>query len=380
MRRRKRRRQGDDRVAYLADIQSPGNVKHVRQVMDYLRQLEDQLRYVIQHIGAENIQPNAIGEEQLSLKVKDDMKSFRRTVKDMGRSLSSYRQTAEEIALEVRRIAEDGVEKVNNSALTINSSGIDMAGGEINIRAGSAFRAKSGGVFEVFAADENSCLKFGGTENNPNASLGNGGTLRVKTIYADSIHTGSGDFLSGGNTLGNSQVVVSATKPEGHGLLWVRPVTANIADYSLLPNAALAMNGAQPEQTLTLTRSRPALEGASCHYGVKFSIYNASGACTWNSVQVHLLRSGQTPLLIYQSSPNTRIGVGDYFRVDTLSSPSTLLENLTGTADLQIRVSLVKSDSTQASFSVNSPVILRCVADEGQSADGTQPCDIRYIP
>ena len=114
-------------MAYLADIQSPGNVKDVRQVMDYLRQLEDQLRYVIQHIGAENIQPNAIGEEQLSLKVKDDMKSFRRTMKDMGRSLSSYRQTAEEIALEVRRIAEDGVEKVNNSALTINSSGIDKA-------------------------------------------------------------------------------------------------------------------------------------------------------------------------------------------------------------------------------------------------------------
>ena len=32
-----------------------------------------------------------------------------------------------------------------------------MSGGEINIRAGSAFRARSGGLFEVFAADENSC-------------------------------------------------------------------------------------------------------------------------------------------------------------------------------------------------------------------------------
>jgi len=368
-------------VAYLADIQSPGSVKDVRQVMDYLRQLEDQLRYVIQHIGTENIQPNAVGEEQLSLKVRDDMKSVRRTVKDMGRSLSSYRQTAEEIALEVRRMAENGVDKVNNTALSINANGIDMSGGEINIRAGSAFRAKSGGVFEVFAADESSCLKFGGTEENPNASLGNGGTLRVKTIYADSIHTGSSDFLSGGEAVANSQVVVSATKPEGHGLLWVQPVAANTADYILRPDTALAMNGAQPEQTLTLTRSRAsALEGASCRYGVKFSIYNASGACTWNSVQVHLLRSGQTPLLIYSGSPNTQIGVGDYFHVDTLSSPSAFLENVTGTASLQIKVSLVKSGATQACFSVNSPVILRCIAAEGQSADGTQPCEIRYIP
>ena len=368
-------------MAYLADIQYPAQVKDVKQVMDYLRQMEDQLRYVIAHIGPENIQPSAVGEEQLSPAVKEDMRSVRKSVKDLRRNVSSYRQTAEEIALEVRRMAEDGVEKVNNSALTINANGIDMSGGEINIRAGSAFRARSGGLFEVFAADENSCLKFGGTEGNPNASLGNGGTLRVKTIYADSIHTGSGDFLSGGEALANSQVVVSAAKPEGHGILWVQPRTANMADYTFLPSAELPMNGTQPQQTLTLMRGRPsALEGQTCRYGVKFSIYNASAACTWTDVQVHLIRSGQSPLLIYQSSPNAPVGVGDYFRVDTLSTPSAFLENLTAAENVQLRVTLTKSTGTQASFSVNSPVILRCVAAEGASADGTQPCEIRYIP
>lgn len=368
-------------MAYLADIQSPSNAKDIRQVMDYLRQLEDQLRYVIQHIGAENIQPNAVGEEQLSPKVKEDMKTVRKTVKSMGRSLSSYRQTAEEIALEVRRMAEDGVEKVNNSALTINADGIDMSGGEINIRAGSAFRAKSGGVFEVFAADGSSCIKLGGTEENPNASLGSGGTLRVKTIYADSIHAGSSDLLSGGAALANSQVVVSATKPEGHGLLWVQPLTANKANYFLVPTGPVTMNGTQAVQTLTLSRSRPSgLEGLTCRYGVKFSIYNASGVCTWNRVQVHLIRASQSPLLIYESSPNTQVNTGDYFCVDTLSSPSALLENLTADADLQLRVSLTKSAATQAGFSANSPIILSCEAAEGGSTDGTQPCEIRYVP
>ena len=368
-------------MAYLADIQYPAQVKDVKQVMDYLRQMEDQLRYVIAHIGPENIQPSAVGEEQLSPAVREDMRSVRKSVKDLRRNVSSYRQTAEEIALEVRRMAEDGVEKVNNSALTINAHGIDMSGGEINIRAGSAFRAKSGGLFEVFAADENSCLKFGGTEDSPNASLGNGGTLRVKTIYADSIHTGSGDFLSGGNALANSQVVVSAVKPEGHGILWVRPQTANIADYTLTPSSAIAMNGASPEQTLTLTRSRPSpLEGQTCRYGFKFNIYNASGSCSWTGVQVHLMRAGQSPLLIYQSAPNTQVGVGDYFRVDTLSSPSGFLDNLTASGSIQMRITVTKSTGTQANFSVNSPVILRCVSAEGASADGTQPCEIRYIP
>ncbi|MBR3106102.1 MAG: hypothetical protein IKH30_02825 [Clostridia bacterium] len=368
-------------MAYLTDIPFTGSLKDIRQVTDYLRQLEDQLRYVIQHIGAENIQPNAVGEEQLSPKVKEDMQTVRKTVKDMSRSLSSYRQTAEEIALEVRRMAEDGVEKVNNSALTINANGIDMSGGEINIRAGSAFRATSGGVFEVFAADGNSCIKFGGTEENPNASLGNGGTLRVKTIYADTIHAGSSDFYSGGNSLSDSQVVVSAAKPEGHSLLWIQPLTANKADYTLIPAETVTMNGAQAVQTLTLTRSRPSgLEGLTCRYGVKFSIYNASGACTWNSIQVHLLRTGQSPLLIYESSPNTQVNTGDYFCVDTLNSPSSLLENLTAAANLQLRVTLMKSSGTQASFSANSPIILTCEAAEGGLSDGTQPCEIRYIP
>ena len=368
-------------MAYLADIQSPGNVKGVKQVMDYLRQLEDQLRYVIAHIGPENIQPSAIGEEQLSPAVKDDMRTVRKTVRDLGRSVSSYKQTADKIALEVRRIAEDGVEKVNNSALTINADGIDMTGGEINIRAGSAFRAKSGGVFDVFAADENSCLKFGGSEQNPNASLGNGGTLRVKTIYADSIHAGSADFLSGGEALGSIPVIVSMLKPEGHAILWVRPLNANTADYALTPSSALPMNGSQPEQTLTLTRSRSsAPAGQTCRYGLQFSIYNASGSCTWNSVQVYLMRSGQSPLLIYESSPNIQIHVGDYFHVDTLASPSALLENLTAAADLELRVRLVKSGETQACFPVTSPIILRCIAAEGESADGTQSCEIKYIP
>ena len=368
-------------MAYLADIPSPGNVKDVRQVMDYLRQLEDQLRYVIQHIGAENIQQGAIGEQQLSAKVNEDMRGVRKTVRDMGRNLSSYRQTAEEIALEVRRMAEDGVQRVSNSALTISADGIDMSGGEINIRAGSAFRAKSGGVFEVFAADGNSYLKFGGTEQNPNASLGNGGTLRVKDIYADRIHAGSSDYWSAGGAVGGNQVVVSSEKPSGHGLLWIRPLAANTADYALTPAAPLAMDGAQPERTLSLARTRAsALEGQTCRYGVQFSVYNASGGCTWTRAQVYLLREGQTPLLIHDSTPNTQIGAGDYFRLDTLASPSEALENLTAAADLQIKVCLTKSTGTQAGFSVNSPVLLRCFSTENGPGDDAQPCDLRYIP
>ena len=369
-------------MAVFGDIQAPQNPQEIRQVMDYLRQLEDQLRYILHHIGAENLQPGAVGENQLSPQVKENIQTVQKTVKDMRRSVSTYRQSAEEIGLEVRRMNTDGVEKVKNAALTINADGIDMSSGEINIRAGSAFRAKSGGVFEVFAADENSFLKFGGTEENPNASLGNGGTLRVKTIYADSIHAGSTDTASSDGSLA-SRVVVSADKPRGHGILWAQPQGVVTADYTLTPATALPMDGVAPQQTLTLSCSggAPALAGDTCRYGVKFSLYNHSGSCVWTGVQVYAFAAGQeeNAALIYEAAPNRPIGVGDYFQVDTLTAPSAALPNLTGAADLCLRVVITKSNGTHASFPAGSRVILRCFTDDASSADA-QPCEIKYIP
>ena len=57
-------------MAYLADIQYPVQVKDVKQVMDYLRQMEDQLRYVIAHIGPENTaQPGGKGRYALGAEI-----------------------------------------------------------------------------------------------------------------------------------------------------------------------------------------------------------------------------------------------------------------------------------------------------------------------
>ena len=367
-------------MAYLQEIQTPGGVRDVKQVMDYLRQLEEQLRYVIRHIGPENIQAGAVGESQLSPQIKQEMQAVQRTVRDVNRNMSTYRQTAEEIAMEVRRMAENGVEKVKNAALTINADGIDMASGEINIRAGSAFRARSGGVFEVFAADENSFLKFGGTEENPNASLGNGGTLRVKTIYADSIHANATDLVASDGSLAN-KMIVSHQKPQGHGVLWVRPQAGSAADYACRPAAALPMNGTNARQTLTL-QGADFLAGEQCRYGVKFSVYNHSGSCVWTGVKVYVQQAGsqEEPLLIYESQPGERIGVGDYFRVDTLSSPSPALNNLSGGGDLLLTVQIEKSAATSASFPARTAVTLRCTPPEDETGDGAQPCEIRFIP
>ena len=71
------------------------------------------------------------------------------------------------------------------------------------------------------------------------------------------------------------------------------------------------------------------------------------------------------------------MGVGDYFSVDTLSSPSAALENLTDASDLSLIVTLQRDNATYARFEVDQPFILRCA---NASAPAAQACDVKYIP
>lgn len=72
-----------------------------------------------------------------------------------------------------------------------------------------------------------------------------------------------------------------------------------------------------------------------------------------------------------------RVGVGDYFSLDTLNSPTAGLENLTDASSLKLIVTLLKSDNTSARFEVNQPFTIRCV---GTGSQALQTCNLFYIP
>ena len=141
------------------------------------------------------------------------------------------------------------------------------------------------------------------------------------------------------------------------------------------------MSGANPNpRTLTgFARQGSALAGTNCTYGVRFSIYNYQDACQWTRVIVQIQRGDGTgnAVTIYDAAPNTHVGVGDYFTVDTLQTPSAALENITDASVLSVIVTIQKSAATYARFEVNQPFILRCGSSSSQSA---QTCDVRYIP
>lgn len=401
-------------------VKTGGTVDN-RQLLNYLLQLEEEIRYALGHLDGENLTDGAIGENQLSDTVKGTMEglssSVQKVVEDTSGLEKKVRETATkveqteeqveilaqetvqlgnqveenaaaietqagQIALMVTRteIEEDGVPKVSNAAVLITSNGMVLRGGVILINAGSVFRVSSGGTFEVFAADDNSYIKFGGTQASPNFSLGLGGNVKAKSIYTESLEVSGGGIpqLVQGSLA--EKIYVGSSQPAGHGILWLKPGASGgsgTVDFSAAA-AGEGMSGTTATATITLTRSGSALSGSTCSYGVKFRIYNYSGTAYWTSVTVTARRSdgvGGT-ITVFSGAPVSAMQPGDYFAVDTLGNPASGLDNITGGSSILLTVTVVKSGSTQARFEYET-ITLRCTGSG--SSGGAQLCEPYYI-
>lgn len=71
-------------MALLGQIKTRGEITDIRQVMDYVRQLENQIRYAISNLDGENISDGAIGAEKLSGTVQSTVKKADETAKETG--------------------------------------------------------------------------------------------------------------------------------------------------------------------------------------------------------------------------------------------------------------------------------------------------------
>ena len=172
--------------------------------------------------------------------------SFTTTVKDWGLeatgttlgSIAWYdttgtqNYTVRKIKIELGNVATDwapsleDAEALENAAVRIDPDGIRMKGGKMEFEVGSEFKVKSGGVFNVFATSDDSVIRFGGTEQNPNFSLGNGGIVKAKKVISDElVITDGGSFLeTGSGSQPLSEVIVADSEPQNvHGVLWLKP-------------------------------------------------------------------------------------------------------------------------------------------------------------
>ncbi len=102
-------------MAYLNEIQIHSKVTDIRQVMEYLRQLEDQVRYALQNLDGENIQAGAIGEEQLSGGVQKRIKTVENAAEKSSVDATAARRTVDAASAALADVSRRMVTKLNGS-------------------------------------------------------------------------------------------------------------------------------------------------------------------------------------------------------------------------------------------------------------------------
>ena len=267
----------------------------------------------------------------------------------------------------------------------INRYGVSLSGGSVDIKSGSSFSVESGGLFTVDATSDDSYIRFGGTSSNPNFSIGKGGNIKAKSIYADSISIGNGDLSSIVSGSIATKIYVGDTAPSGHGILWFEPTSSGggssgTVEFSVTPTSSssyTSMNGWNPSTTFSLSGSSVSL-GGTISYGVKFRIYNYSGTAYYQNVSVSATGNDSTVQLYNGQPVSYSISPGSYVEIDTRNTPVSLSNNITGSSSISITISVTKSASTQARLEYE-PIVVRCTGTGVSSTSSYPECTVHYI-
>lgn len=275
----------------------------------------------------------------------------------------------------------------------ISNAGLTISGGAVTISSGSTFALQSGGVFSVDADDDNSYIRFGGTSTNPNFMVGRGGEIRCKSITADNLYVNGSNIIT---TVGSSlatKIIVSDTKPSGHGILWAKPGGSSGGDSGAVNFLAQFYDNMGPEDATcvqTLYRQEAsAVGGTSCSYGVKFGIYiygSSSARVYLNHINVKIRGSSQTETdnitIFDQYYSSYYLGTGSYIRVDTLNAPQYAnLPNLSSYSGITVTIRVQKTGYINARFEVGEDHIVRCYGTAGGGGTGDESvCEMLYIP
>ena len=181
---------------------------------------------------------------------------------------------------------------LSNGVVEINKYGVSVSGGSVNINANSAFSVASGGTVKIDAEDSESYIRFGGTPTDPLFYISPGGSVKGQAAEFDSLVIGGQPITRLIQSLASSlvveqpknNIVFSATKPSGHGILWLEPqaattttTTTTYGGYvefakTLALDETCALNSLESSTSFTLGKVAGSAGGTTCTYSYYFSI------------------------------------------------------------------------------------------------------------
>ena len=371
-------------MAFLPPIVWKKDGDEITQLKNYVMQLEEQIRFVLGNLGAENMAAGGVSENDLTEPLRTSIIETRTSAQ---KNSTAIKRTSKEIKLLVSQelldkilTGEEEVDAIRTAAVLLNGEGIYMeTTGEIILSSGTLFRAESGRV-EIESTDEDSYIRFGSAAD-PNFYVAPGGDVMAKTILADAVSLRENALLKSLTGTLADKIIVSQTAPDAHDVIWLKPNATSNKVYASPSGVSSSRGGGSGNYTITVSftvsNAGSGITG-NVSYGARASIKNVgdknSGTECYYTRTVVTISGGGSTVTIDQNT-NQYIAKGGSITFDNLNDPVSDSANLTANAALSVTVTFYLSK--YINYSVNgSEGRVRCKSDAGS---GAQPCEVSYI-
>lgn len=272
------------------------------------------------------------------LKITDMDEKLKKWFEDVDVDFEDFQAIITDIALEL----DEKYSKVN--AIDIKADGVEIASGK--------YLKLKNGSYILFGTDL-AAAPF---------SVGGGGDAEAQTVTAEQVTVGGARMPS---------VIVSASQPAGHNILWAKPSSAVEKQWYCAP-ATMSLddtdaNGYYKEYTIPYDAG-DYLSG-DLYYGVHAAlhVYNATGAVTLTAK----VKNGSDWIQIGQAAET--VGIGDCVELDAVmdTAAANVMDANGGSFTLRLECSC---GPTQARL--NGGITLKAKNVSGTS---TSACTIYYL-
>lgn len=259
-----------------------------------------------------------------------------------------------------------------NSSVTIDNDGIQLKGGAIDIQAGSSFKVKSGGTVQIDTAS--------GEDSHINLGDGNFSASKDGGVIANAGHFGSLDIL-GSRVMTRQDVVVSASQPTGHDVIWLKPSSVSSVSQTCFTassrDESINLNGKEYITRTMNPLSSDTLPNGNITYSITIPYYSVGTTSDNIQVWVSLYKDS----VGWLDMPTQTISIRPWQEVSVTFTVESSMNYFgdSSAIGLYIRSSRNGGHNLGGAVYVQKDTTLTLTGSVSGGA-GTQVCGVYYVP
>lgn len=286
---------------------------------------------------------------------------------------SVIEQRANSIELRVEEVAGATPDKLNNSAVTIDTKGVEIKGGTVDIKANSSLNVESGGTVKISADNgDESHITFG--EAFSASASGVSGTVGD----FDTLNVGGKPVLTADNLAG--KIVIASKQPIGHGIIWLQPSSAVETNYSASTGSSNNKFLKYDAHTLAQkSESADVLPSGSYKYTIDFTVNLRNSDANEKNVAFTVVAAKAANSNLKVTFPTYTLPSISAWQSKTIQISVESSTNLcSDTGDINVTISASNLTYNYQCIKADTKITLKT---ESKTASGSvQPCNVFYLP